>query len=177
MNPTQATQPTITERTFNIVRDNPGMTRKQYVEDLHKEGIKPQSSTSLISQLVRQRMVREENNKLFPNIEKYTTLKKIKPKRKIRIVIPKKQKVVEMQRTVQPKDSAGVNAVNLGELLRERLEKHAEATSGIATLPKTVGFDPYLPTRPSWDPYSIIDSLTVKQAKILRDELNQMFRD
>jgi hypothetical protein len=52
--PTQTTMTTsVSEATFNMVRDNPGKTKSQLMELLNAQGYKPTSTTSLLSSMVR----------------------------------------------------------------------------------------------------------------------------
>ena len=54
----------VSEATFNAVRDNPGLTKKQVCEVLEKRGYKPQSSTSLVAAMLGYGIVVEENGAL-----------------------------------------------------------------------------------------------------------------
>jgi len=65
----------VTRATFNMVRDNPGITRKEAVEKLHPMGYKPGSTATLISQMIRQRLIRIEGDELHANFPEYTPLK------------------------------------------------------------------------------------------------------
>jgi len=65
----------VTRATFNMVRDNPGITRKEAVKKLHPMGYKPGSTATLISQMIRQRLIRIEGDELHANFPEYTPLK------------------------------------------------------------------------------------------------------
>ena len=77
----------VTRNTFNAVRDNPGMTRKVVLAKLENQGHKLASTTSILSQMIKQRLVREEDNgMLYANFKEYLPLKgtakpKVKAKR------------------------------------------------------------------------------------------------
>jgi hypothetical protein len=80
--PTQPTQPThhnvttnVTRATFEYLRDNPGKTRATAVDALSGQGLNASSVSSLIGQMIRQRLVREVGNELFTNQQEYTPLK------------------------------------------------------------------------------------------------------
>jgi hypothetical protein len=65
----------VTRATFDMVRDNPGIARKEAVEKLRPMGYKPSSTATLISQMIRQRLIRIEGNALYANFSEYTPLK------------------------------------------------------------------------------------------------------
>ena len=102
--PTTNTAPTITHTkgrnittnstrvTFNYVRDNPGVTRIEATTALAKLGVKPSSSTSLISIMVARGNLRVmPNGSLFSMQTEYAP---IKP--------PKKPKIVKTLTPVPP---------------------------------------------------------------------------
>jgi len=92
----------VTRSTFNAVRDNPGCKRKPVLAGLETQGYKLASTTSILSQMIKQRLVREESDgKLYANFEEYVPLKATsKPKAKL----VKKAKV-------QPQAQAGIAAL------------------------------------------------------------------
>jgi hypothetical protein len=73
----QLFQPTnnVTRTTFNIIRDNPGITKKQAVQKLSEANFNPASTSSLIAQMIKQRLVRDESGELYANFSEYTPLK------------------------------------------------------------------------------------------------------
>jgi hypothetical protein len=92
----------VTRATFNAVRDTPGCKRKAILFGLERQGYKLASTTSILSQMIKQRLVREEaDGKLYANFEEYVPLKATsKPKAKP----VKKAKV-------QPQAQAGIAAL------------------------------------------------------------------
>jgi hypothetical protein len=91
----------VTRSTFNAVRDNPGCKRKGILAQLETHGYKLASTTSILSQMVKQRLVREEaDGKLYANFEEYVPLKatskpkaKVKTQAKLKAVPTPKQEV------------------------------------------------------------------------------------
>jgi hypothetical protein len=79
----------VTRSTFNAVRDNPGCTRKVILALLETKGFKLASTTSILSQMLKQRLIREEDDgTLHANFKEYMPLKATsKPKVKVK---PKK---------------------------------------------------------------------------------------
>ena len=65
----------VTRSTFDIIRDNPGITRKETVDKLTPMGYKSSSTATLISQMIRQRLVRIEGDALYANFPEYVPLR------------------------------------------------------------------------------------------------------
>ena len=134
---------------FASVKNNPGLTPTQHNALLTKRGFKESSTTSILSQLVRQGQVRkDEDRRLFTTVSEYQplkTTKKVQPKRKV-VVVKKK----EIGNTHQP-SSAGI-----GELLRAKLDA--------GTVDK-----------PVWSPENVVNTLNVIQARQLYDYLKNVF--
>lgn len=93
----------VTRATFNMVRDNPGITRKNAIAKLEEEGYKPTSTTSLITQMIRQRLVRlESDGGMHANFSEYVPLKA-----KLRkVMVEKKPAKVKAPKVTVPKAEA-----------------------------------------------------------------------
>lgn len=92
----------VTRSTFNAVRDNPGCKRKLILAGLETQGYKLASTTSILSQMIRQRLVREESDgKLYTNFKEYVPLKGTS-KVKAKVKAPAKLKAIP---TPKPKYS------------------------------------------------------------------------
>lgn len=78
-----------TRRTFNFIRDNPGVTRAKVIDELEKQGTPVSSSRSLVSTFVLNGNVRESGGLLYANQQDYAPLKRPddKPVRKLKYVI------------------------------------------------------------------------------------------
>ena len=64
--------------TFEIVRDEPGLPKKQYIRMLEVKGYKKASTTSLLSQMLRQGHIWADNSGcLRPNQTEYKPLKAV----------------------------------------------------------------------------------------------------
>lgn len=67
---------TISEGTFNFVRNNPSQTAKDIVSRLHSVyGYNPTSTTSLISQMVRQGLIGRQDGLLYALVDSYKPIK------------------------------------------------------------------------------------------------------
>ena len=86
--PSAPSNGTVSQRTFKYIQDNPGCTVNAAIAALEKMGLKPSSTTSLSSAMVRQLSVRkDEFKRLYPITNAYVPLKqngvkKPKPKPK-----------------------------------------------------------------------------------------------
>ena len=85
----------VTRATFDHIRDNPGLTRNAITATLVAKGYNPKSVTSLIGQMARQRLVREEDGKFFANQKEYTPIKRKFP--------PLTKRVVKTKAAPRPK--------------------------------------------------------------------------
>jgi hypothetical protein len=65
----------VTRVTFEYVRDNPGKTRTEVAKALEKQGFKPGSVSSLLGQMIKQGMMRENANLLYATTNEYAPLK------------------------------------------------------------------------------------------------------
>ena len=64
---------------FEIVRDNPGNSKKECIRLLGLKGFKPSSTSSLLSQMTRQGLIwRDSSGGLHPNAKEYSPLKAVK---------------------------------------------------------------------------------------------------
>lgn len=137
----------VTRSTFNLIRDNAGITRKGAIAKLEEMQYKPASTTSLITQMVRQRLIRlETNGGLHANFPEYMPLKA-----NLRRVLAEKKPKKTKEAKAVPKAEAGIAA----------LQPQAPRSAIITT---------------NFDVDSILKNLTIMQAKALRDALNNLFK-
>ena len=92
-------RPSLTRDTFVMVRENPGISRANAIERLKAMGHKPVSTSSILYQLVRARMIDEADGALSTKRKNYTSLthaleKAPKGRRKTRVQKPKKVPVI-----------------------------------------------------------------------------------
>jgi hypothetical protein len=177
LQPTQPTQPTqeipvkktfnitnnISRVTFDYIKNNPGSTRKEIIEALEHQGFAGGSTSSLIAQMRRNNMIHETNNAYYADIPEYRPIKSLKALRKMEAPIAPPQRKYEKKATT-----------GIGALLQAKLE----ATPNY--MPDET--PPIVPTRKGFvslvrnrTPESIIDNMTVYQARELYDHLKQVF--
>jgi len=66
----------VSEKTFNIVRDQPGNSKAEYIRQLELKGVKKASSSSLLSQMIKQGHIWVDSSGLLhPNQKEYRPLK------------------------------------------------------------------------------------------------------
>lgn len=159
----------VSRATFNYVRDNPGSTRKEIIAALEHQNYASGSVSSLIAQMVRNKLIHITNNLYYADADEYRPLKSLKAIKKLEAKAEPKPKRKYTKRT-----DAGVTGI--GALLREKLEAtpnpvyHEDQTPPV--VPERKGFVSLVRNR---TPESIIDNMTVYQARELYDHLKQLF--
>ena len=120
--PTQPTQESPMKKTFNVtnnisrvtfdyIKNNPGSTRKEIIEALEHQGFSGGSTSSLVAQMRRNKMIHETNNLYYADIPEYRPIKSLKALKKMQAPIsPPKRKYEKKAVT------------GIGALLREKLE-------------------------------------------------------
>ena len=140
----------ISESTFNYVKDNPYTTKKEAVIALTNAGYNPSSTTSLLSHMIRQKQISQDQlGKLTTLVKRYIPLKAT-PKYK-----PTKRVVIA--------HTPAFNGVDID------VPKHVaktKDTGGIAALQATT---------PASSTSGLIDTLSVKEARALYLELKSLF--
>ena len=102
----------ISRVTFDYIKNNPGSTRKEIIEALEHQGFAGGSTSSLIAQMRRNKMVHETNNLYYADIPEYRPIKSLKAIKKM-----------EAKAEPAPKRKYEKKAVTgIGALLREKLE-------------------------------------------------------
>jgi hypothetical protein len=81
----------VSRRTFNFFKENPGCIKKDAVQNLTLQGLKPASTTSLITQFVKAGQFRKEGDRYYTVNNEYRSLpttrmknlqnKKVKPEK------------------------------------------------------------------------------------------------
>lgn len=137
----------VTRITFEYVRDNPGKTRIEINKELEAKGFNAGSVSSLLGQMLKQGMLRENAHLLYATTNEYTP---IKPSKKLKAMQtnPERKKVVLVSKRT-------------GEVVGAAPK--VEPTQ----LPPNVKFNATIP--------QLLDTLSVVQARELYDELRKIF--
>ena len=117
----------VMRETFNLVKRNPNLPAKQYIDMLVATGFKKGSVTSVLYQLIRVGQIhRNENNgALIAAQAEYTPIKQIKKKKPEPVVEAKPaRKVVIIKRTKRQDPSHGIAALKAdgGETVVEKFD-------------------------------------------------------
>lgn len=156
---TTTTTPTVVppaqaQRIFDYIVANPGKQHMVYAKELVKLGIKQNSSTSLISQLIRNNLInRDINGVITPATTQYRTIKKLPPLKQQHKPKPKKVKR------------------NL-TLVVQKVAPTPQA-EGIAAIATATGRTPHPMVT---NTKALLDSLSITQARALYDELSKIFK-
>lgn len=153
----------ISRVTFSYIKDNPGSTRKEIITALDHQGYGAGSVSSLIAQMRRNKMIHETNGLHYADIDEYRPLKSLKA-------------IKKMEGEPTPKRKYEKKAVTgIGALLRDKLESMPVSAVSDMTppvVPTRKGFVSLVRNR---TPESIVDNMTVYQARELYDHLKQIF--
>ena len=137
--------------TFEMVRDNPGLTTKECIRRLEAQGHKKSSSSSLLGQMIRQGHITKTNHGiLYPNGNEYVPLKSVKTY----VKKAKKAKTSNLRTSAMPQPSA------------KALAMAAEAMDGI---PRLID----LPVRNKIE--DLLDNISLSDAHELYRKLHQYF--
>lgn len=164
----------ISRTTFNYIKNNPGSTRKEIIIALEHEGFAPGSTSSLIAQMRRNKLIHETNNLYYADADEYRPLKSLKAIKKLEAKAEPKPK-----RKYTKRATNGVTGI--GALLRDKLEAMpnpsqdamdaaAYAMGGHEPAPKRV-----ITLTRHKSPEGILKDMTVYEAHALYVHLKQMF--
>jgi hypothetical protein len=103
----------VTRSTFESVRDNPGLLKKEYIRKLEALGFKKASTSSLLSQMVRQGQIWVgSDGAMRPNAKEYTPIKSSKTMAKREAKV-KKPKTFKLKTSTPSQESMGLAALAL----------------------------------------------------------------
>ena len=165
---------TISEQTFNLIRDTPYVLMTRAIDLLSARGHNYHTTSSLISQMVRQGMVsRDKDNKLTALQKKYTPIQSMKSRAYLAaaskaLKSKKKNKLVKMPREVrvpvfipeQVKTPKGIAALN-SKPVAAPIAVPTQATAEVPPTHMTAA--------------QVLETLSIKEAHILYRELQTMF--
>ena len=152
----------ISRVTFDYVKNNPGSTRKEIIDALEHQDFRPDSVSSLIAQMRRNKMIHETNSAYYADIPEYRPIKSLKAMKKLeQVPAPPKRKYEKRAVT------------GIGALLKERLDSTPMPIVSEHTAPQRKGFLTSLVRTRS--PEDILKDMTVYQAHDLYVHLKQMF--
>ncbi len=157
---------TISEQTFNFIRDTPYVLLPQAIKQLATRGHNVYTTSSLISQMIRKGMIsRDKDGKLTALQKKYTPIQSVKSRAYLAAVSKRNGKAAKML---------------WGVHVPAAVEAQVTHTKGIAALNSTPLTTQAQPTvvAPAPKPLTaaqVLESLSIKEAHILYRELQTMF--
>ena len=157
----------ITRTIFNLVRDNPGIGYEQCLQQVTLLGARYESVRSLIGQfLTAGIMEMRDGSMLFTTEPEY-----VSPTSRYREIVARKQMEEELKRKAEI--TAKRLATRMANKNKLQHEKPAPApVAPVAVAPVAVP-DPV--SAATFNPAEIVESLTLRQARALYDELKKIF--
>lgn len=162
----------VSRTTFHYIRDNPGLTIDQVTNRLVAQGFNANSVSSLCYQMARVRLiVADANGKLTAVVKDYAPIQQ--PRRRKSKATPAKAQVKPQVNAQPTPDRKQVTIINTrtGEVINPK------PSAGIAALPTKPA--PKVEAAPqinsSWDAETLLNHLSIKQARALYDELRKIF--
>jgi hypothetical protein len=154
----------ISRVTFDYIKNNPGSTRKEIIEALEHQGFAGGSTSSLIAQMRRNKMIHDKDNLYYADIPEYRPIKSLKAIKKM-----------EEASAPPPKRKYEKKAVTgIGALLKERLENMPEPNVD-ASRPDIGAPKRMISLVRVKTPQDVLKDMTVYQAHELYVHLKQMF--
>jgi len=160
----------ISRVSFEYIKNNPGSTRKEIIQALDNQGFNSGSTSSLIAQMRRNKLIHETNGAFYADVAEYRPLKSLKAIKKM-----EGDYSPAWKRKYEKKDTAGI-----GALLREKLENTPmpsqaaldAAARAMEPAPTNKRFVSLVRNR---EPQDVLKDMTVYQAHELYTHLKQMF--
>ena len=149
--------------TFDYIRTNPGSTRKEIITALEHKNFRPDSVSSLIAQMRRNKLIHEKDGLYYADADEYRPLKSLKAIKKMEA---KAAPVEVRQKRKYTKRSEGI-----GALLQAKIES-APAPVATAPLERKSFLTKLVRTQ---SPESIVENMNVLQARELYDYLRKIF--
>lgn len=149
----------VTRTTFNYVRDNPGSTRREIMTALNHQGFSDSSTSSILSQLCKNRLAHATNGLYYADVTEYAPMKD--------------HKALTKEVEVRVKRKYTKKSEGIGALLKAKIES--------APVPVPVAIEPV--ERKAFltklvrtqSPESIVENMNVLQARELYDYLKKLF--
>jgi hypothetical protein len=160
----------ISRVTFDYIKNNPGSTRKEIIQALEHQGYNAGSTSSLIAQMRRNKMIHDKDDLYYADIAEYRPIKSLK-------AIKKMEEAPALKRKYEKKAVTGI-----GALLREKLDNapmpSQDALDAAAYAMGTARVDVnkrMISLVRVKTPQDILKDMTVYQAHELYVHLKQMF--
>lgn len=153
----------VSRTTFEYIRDNPGRTAKQIVEELSAFGYNQSSVTSLISQMRVQKQVFMTDDRYYPAQSEYTPLKSSKTD------AVKALRKLDRERQGKPVKKEPRKQITIVRKKKDEV---------VTVAPLEPIFHPAPPAAtatPEFNADTFIDTLTLRQARAVYEALRKVF--
>lgn len=155
----------ITRTIFNLVRDNPGIGYEQCLQQVTLLGARYESVRSLIGQfLTAGIMEMRDGSMLFTTEPEY-----VSPTSRYREIVARKQMEEEIKR------KAEITAKRLATRMANKKMQEKPAPAPVAPVAVAPVAVPDPVSAATFNPAEIVESLTLRQARALYDELKKIF--
>jgi len=159
---TNLSRPNLSRITFELIRDNPGLTMGVAMTVLEKKGFKPSSVSSLIYQMIKVRLiVADPNGKLTAVVSEYVPIQ-------TNMIRKRKAKAKDKAKTKAAPAPVAAGLASIAPVAAPLPRKHIEIVN-------TRTGEVFNPRKEEWTVESVIGSLNVRQAMAVYDELRKIF--
>ena len=159
----------ISRVSFEYVKNHPGSTRKEIIQALDHQGFNSGSTSSLIAQMRRNKLIHETNGAFYADVEEYRPLKSLKALRKMDAPIaPPKRKYEKRAVT-------GIGALLQAKLEAKPNDAASDASAAFSTGTPTPVNKRFVSLVRNREPQDVLKDMTVYQARELYEHLKQMF--
>lgn len=156
----------ISRTTFNYIKDHPGSTRKEIIIALEHLGFNEGSTSSLISQMRKNKLIHKTGELYYADADEYKPLKNIK------LVRQATPAPVE----VKPKRKYTKRSEGIGALLQAKIEAASnQPPKDIPVIIDPVARKAFVSLVRTKTPDDILKDMTVYQARELYDHLKRIF--
>jgi len=159
----------ISRVSFEYVKNNPGSTRKEIIEALDHQGFNSGSTSSLIAQMRRNKLIHETNGAFYADVAEYRPLKSLKAIKKLEGDFSPAWK-----RKYEKKDTVGIGALLQAKLEAKPSEAAMDASAAFSVGTPTPVNKRFVSLVRNREPQDVLKDMTVYQARELYDHLKQM---
>ena len=153
----------ITRTIFNLVRDNPGIGYEQCLQQVTLLGARYESVRSLIGQFITANIMEMRDGSMLFTVEP----EYVSPTSRYREVVARKQMEEELKRRAE------ITAKRLATRMANKKMQEKPAPAPVAPVAPVAVPDPVIAAM--FNPAEIVESLTLRQARAVYDELKKIF--
>ena len=160
----------ISRVSFEYVKNHPGSTRKEIIQALDHQGFNSGSTSSLIAQMRRNKLIHETNGAFYADVAEYRPLKSLKAIKKLEGDFSPVWK-----RKYEKKDTVGIGALLQAKLEAKPNDAASDASAAFSMGTPTPVNKRFVSLVRNREPQDVLKDMTVYQARELYIHLKQMF--